>query len=392
MEHASVTRAAAPTWDGRFPRNEIISLLDVSRTFNLAESTSRDLTMGEVMDLVGVNDVRALTLGYGSSAGLEALRRAIAEDSGVPPGHVMTTTGTALGLFLLAFELCRAGDEVVLCTPCFPPTRDTLAACGAIVVEVALAFDAGYRLDLSRMERALTAKTRLVSLASPQNPSGVGMTRAELGALLDLMAQRAPQARLFVDETYREAAYGEAEVVPSLAGIDPRVIVGASVSKAFGAPGLRTGWLITSDDALRERLVVAKMNLVISGSTLDEALSAGILSQKARVLGPRRVALGQALDELAAWHAGEAHRLDWVRPDAGALCCFRLSAAAFDDAAVARFWDTLPTLDLQLAPGTWFGESERVFRLGFGYLPPERLTRGLAAVSAALDASANGVT
>jgi hypothetical protein len=65
----------------------------------------------------------------------------------------------------------------------------------------------------------------------------------------------------------------------------------------------------------------------------------------------------------------------------------RLRADAFDEAAVSRFWDMLPGHDLQLAAGTWFGESSRAFRLGFGYLPPARLAPALSALSSALDAA-----
>jgi hypothetical protein len=97
--------------------------------------------------------------------------------------------------------------------------------------------------------------------------------------------------------------------------------------------------------------------------------------------------LGRALEELAVWCAAERKRIEWVAPDAGALCCLRLRSAAWDDYAVSRFWDLLPNHDLQLASGTWFGESNRVFRLGFGYLPAERLGPALAALSVALDAA-----
>jgi transcriptional regulator with XRE-family HTH domain len=68
----------APRWEGRFPYNEIISLLDVNRTFNLAESTSQDLTVGELMDLAGFGSIRNLKLGYGTSTGAAALREVIA--------------------------------------------------------------------------------------------------------------------------------------------------------------------------------------------------------------------------------------------------------------------------------------------------------------------------
>jgi len=374
-------------WRGRFPYNEIITLLDVNRPFNLAESTSQDLTVGELLDLVGPDCIRDLKLGYGRSAGSVELREAIAEAYRIPAQHVITTQGAALGLFLLAMECCRPGDEAVLATPCFPPSRDSLVGAGVTVREIALSFDDGYRLDLDRLDACLSPKTRLVSIASPQNPSGVQTTRALVEELLLRMDRKSPEAMLFIDETYREATYGDAPTVESFAGLEPRVITGASVSKALGAAGLRTGWLTVANADLRSRLTVAKVNIVISGSVLDEALAAALLRRKEQVLAPRRRLLGSALAQLARWCDIERKRIDWVRPDAGALCCLRLRADAYDAAAVARFWALLPQHDVQLASGTWFGESSRVFRLGFGYLPPDRLGTALSALASALDAA-----
>jgi DNA-binding transcriptional MocR family regulator len=95
--------------------------------------------------------------------------------------------------------------------------------------------------------------------------------------------------------------------------------------------------------------------------------------------------LAEALGVLEEWHATEQHRLDWVRPDGGAMCCMRLRADRFDDDAVSRFWETLPRRDVQVGSGLWFGESARVFRLGFGYLPLPGFRRALEALSATLD-------
>jgi DNA-binding transcriptional MocR family regulator len=229
----------------------------------------------------------------------------------------------------------------------------------------------------------------LVSLASPQNPSGVRTSRAAVERLLALLEARAPQALLFLDETYREATYGTEAAHDSFAGLHPRIVTGASVSKALGAPGLRTGWLTVADADLRSRLVVARMNTVISGSVLDEALSAALLRHRDRVLVPRRRLLAEGLAELAAWCEVERQRVEWVRPDGGALCCLRLRADRFDAAGVSRFWNLLPAHQLQLASGSWFGDSDRVFRLGFGYLPPGRLGLALSALSTVLDVAAN---
>jgi aspartate/methionine/tyrosine aminotransferase len=383
--HQSDHHPASLEWHGRFPYNEIITLLDVNRPHNLAESTSQDLTVGEVFDLVGLDSIRDLKLGYGNSAGTPDLREAIADACGVPATHIVTTQGAALGIFLLAFELCRSGDEAVLVTPCFPPSRDSLVGAGAIVREVALSFDDGYRLALDRVEASLSPKTKLVSIAVPQNPSGVQTSKATVETLLTLMEERSPKALLFIDETYREASYGDTPALDSFAGFDPRIVTGASVSKALGAPGLRTGWLTIADADLRARLTIAKMNTVISGSVLDESLAAALLRKRERVLAPRRHLLASAIAELASWCETVRDRIEWVRPDAGALCCLRLRSDFFDDAAVSRFWQLLPSLDLQFASGAWFGESDRVFRLGFGYLPPERFRAALSALSSALD-------
>jgi aspartate/methionine/tyrosine aminotransferase len=372
-------------WTGRFPKNDIISLLDVNRPLNLAESTARDLTLGELLDLVGLDGLRDLRLGYGSSAGLLTLRQAIGASCEVPASNVLTTQGAAMGLFLLAFELCRPGDDVALATPCFPPSRDALVACGVAISDLRLTFDEGYGIDVDRLAAALTLRTRLVSVASPQNPSGVRIHHETLSDILEAMAERSPHAFLVVDETYRPAAYGTDPIPSSAAGLDPRIITIASISKAHGAPGLRTGWLTVSDDDLRERLAVAKMNTVISGSVLDEALASALLHNDEGVLGPRRMLLAQGLEQVGSWQALERERVDWVRPDAGALCCMRLTPTVFDDDAVGRFWAALPHHDLQLAPGSWFGEADRVFRVGFGYLGLDQLRNALRALSEVMD-------
>ena len=180
-------------WRGRFPRNEIISLLDVNRRYNLAESTAQDLTFSEILELAGGEAALGkLPMGYGSSAGLPRLRAVVAALTGVRPEEVVTTQGTALGLFLLAFELCRPGDEAVIATPCFPPARDTLLGAGVTLRECRLSFDRGYRLTADLIEPLLNDRTRLVSIASPQNPSGVRTPLAEIEAILDLMRRKAP--------------------------------------------------------------------------------------------------------------------------------------------------------------------------------------------------------
>ena len=372
-------------WSGRFPANGIIDLLDNFPTHNLGESTSRDLLFGELLDLVGVENVRDLPLGYVSAAGSAGLRDRISTLTDVPAEWVVTTQGVGLALFLLAFEHCRPGDEAIVVTPCFPPSRDAMVGAGVPVVTVLLEFDRGYRLDVDAIADRLTPRTKLVSVASPQNPSGVRFHEADVESLLAAMSHRGPDALLLIDEIYRDATYGTAPVPASFASRDPRVLTTGSVSKAYGAPGLRVGWVTVPDADLRRRLIVAKMNIVLSSSALDEAFADLLLAHREEILAPRRAMLEDALTVLDKWHATETDRLDWVRPESGAMCCLRLRADRFDDDAVSRFWDRLPERDVQVGSGLWFGESARVLRLGFGYLPMPGFLLALEALTATLD-------
>jgi aspartate/methionine/tyrosine aminotransferase len=312
------------------------------------------------------------------------LRRTIAEINGADAEDVVLTIGCVHALFLVAFTLCNPGDDVVLATPVFPPARDVAAAAGANVREVRLTFDERYALDVSRIADALTEKTKLVSLATPQNPSGVATGLSTLQRVLDVMRERCPDAYLLVDETYREAAFGDNPVAPSALSLGNRVISAASLSKCHGAPGVRLGWAIVRDRRVAEQLLLAKFNTVISNSPVEEFLALRILRARESIMNERRTFLAACVARTEAWVRENQFAIEWVRPDAGALCCVRLKAGVFDDAAVTQFYELLRTAGVLVSRGSWFGESDRVFRLGFAHLPLEQLDAAYRALSGVL--------
>jgi aspartate/methionine/tyrosine aminotransferase len=291
-------------------------------------------------------------------------------------------------LFLVAFLLCNPGDEAVTTSPAFPLVRNALEAVGADLRNLPLSFDRAYGLDVTDLKQQLSERTRLVSLASPQNPSGVAIPPKTFGDVLTAMRERCPDAYLLVDETFREAAYGHDPVAATAVTLSPRIISIASLSKCHGTPGLRLGWVITRDPSLREQLAVAKFNTVISCSAIDESLAVKVFQQRDRLADERRQHLAEGLARTADWVSRNAHYVDWVRPTAGALCCVRLKASVFDDAAVSRFYALLATQDLRVANGAWFGEQARVFRLGFGLLSMLDLDAALRALTPALESAA----
>jgi len=349
----------------RFPKNDIMTLTSETPRYDLAESIGPDLPLADLLDASADDGLGELALSYGTAQGNPDLRALIAERHGVSPD-----------------------DVVVTMTPSFPVARNALDVVGANVRELTLTFDKGYRFDPDDLSGQLNKTTKLVFLASPQNPSGVSISREALHAVLALMEERCPDAYLLLDETYREAAYGHEPVVPSAVGLSDKVISCASLSKCHGAPGLRLGWAITRDPDLREQLVVGKFSTVISCSAVDEALACRVLQRRDRIIGERRLRLADGLARTAAWVAAHETQVEWVRPDAGALCCLRLRREVFDEAAVDRFYDVLAGEGVRVASGLWFGEEARVFRLGFGLLPMEDLDKALAGLSKAVSQTA----
>jgi aspartate/methionine/tyrosine aminotransferase len=368
----------------QFASNDIISLVGNPPRYDLAESVGPNLRLGELFAPTDDPQLAALPLAYGTAQGEPRLRAAIAEIHNVGAEEVVVTVGGAHALFLLAFILCEPGDEAVTTSPLFPVARAGLEAVGATVRTLRLSFDRRYQPDLIELAGLLSERTRLVSLATPQNPSGVALATQTLTDILGLMRRKCPAAFLLVDETYREATYADMPDIPTAVKLDPQIVSVASLSKCHGAPGLRLGWAIARNVTLCEHLVRAKFNTVVSCSPLDEALALRVLARRTSILDLRRRHLAAGLALTEEWARRNRELIEWLRPDAGALSCVRLRANVFDDEAVSRFYEVLRHKNARVASGSWFGEEPRVFRLGFGLLETADLATGLSVVQEAL--------
>jgi aspartate/methionine/tyrosine aminotransferase len=362
----------------KFPPNEILSLLDVNLQFNLAESTATNLKFGQIADDVFLSELKKLELGYSTSRGYKPLRDEIANRLSIAADTVMTTNGAAGSIFLTAFSLCNAGDEIITVSPNFPPTMDIISALGATKRTIPLSFDEKYEFNIERLSSALSEHTRLIIFVTPHNPSGTSISQKTLEAAIRLTQQKSPRAYVLIDETYREATYGDNQVAPSMAGFSERILTTTSLSKCHGAPGIRLGWLTCNDNGLLEQLVLAKMNTVISCSVLDEMVGFHILRIGQDILNERKMLLQKGVTIVENWIRKNTEFIEWVRPHAGALCCVRLRPDVFTDTEVDTFYSQAGNAQIQLASGEWFGEQKRVFRLGFGFLPLPLLEQALS--------------
>ena len=363
-----------------FPGNEILSLTDEQPRYELGESYGPDLRLADLL----TPELGELLLGYGTASGDQRLRAAIASSHGVEADQVVITVGGMHAIFLLAYLLADGGGQVVTTAPLFPLARNAYESVGADVRVIPLSFDGGYRLSADDVRAYLTPETKLVSLATPQNPSGVAVSPETLREIVATMEEVCPEAYLMVDETYRTAAYGDDPVVETAVHLGPMVVSVASLSKCHGAAGLRIGWIVSTDAALVDQVMLGKFNTVVSASPVTEALAVRVFELEDQILAVRRRQLADGLAATDAWVRENQDLVEWIRPDAGALCCVRLKPAAFDDAAVARFYKTAADEGVRVANGTWFGDDPRTFRLGFGYLPAPDLKAALEALTTAV--------
>jgi aspartate/methionine/tyrosine aminotransferase len=343
---------------------------------NLSESSFSDMRLRDYGIDLELDD---LLLQYGDHLGLPRLRELIAAD-GPPlsPDDVIMTAGAAAALFAVATTLLGAGEHALVLSPNYATNLETPLALEADLEPVELRFEDGWRLDPERIRAGLRPETRLVSVTYPHNPTGAMIDRGELEAVIELI-ERHGSARLLVDETYRELAYGEP--LPMAASLSERAISVSSMSKTYGLPGLRIGWLACRDRELAETLLAAKEQILICGATLDEAIAAAVLAERPWILPRIRERVDRHLTIVRAWI--EPHDVfEWVEPRAGVVCFPRVRAERSFDAD--RFYDALlADHGTYVGPGHWFGQDRRGFRLGFAWPGTDELERGLAGLDAA---------
>jgi len=341
---------------------------------NLTESSVTDMRLDQ-LDL----DLGPLVLAYTDHLGKPELRELLAaEGEGLSPRDVLVTPGAAAALFIVATSLLKEGDHLVVAFPNYATNIETPRAVGCDLDLYRLAFEDGFCFSVDRLAGLVKPQTRLISLTSPHNPTGATMTRQDLESAIELAEKHG--CYLLVDETYREMNFGGP--TPLAASLSPRCISVASLSKSYGLPGIRMGWIITRDKSLQELFLAAKEQILICNSVVDEEIALRVLSRKGDILPPILERNRRALGTVKAWMS-EQQDLEWVEPRGGVVCFPRIKASSQVD--VEAFYRILnEKYGTFVGPGHWFGMDRRYMRIGYGWPRAEELAGGLAGISAAL--------
>ena len=343
--------------------------------YNLAESSVRDRTLGEL----GI-EFGDLALPYGNHYGNPDLRALIAEQSGsqIDADDVLVTAGAAGALFIVSSSLLEPDDHMIVGFPNYATNSETPYAIGARVEEHVQTFENDYSIDVEQLAAQVTDETSFISVTCPHNPTGVMFSGRQLDELIDIAEQT--DCLLVVDETYREMAYGEP--LPVAADLSDRVISVSSMSKTYGIPGIRVGWLITRNSELMETFISAKEQIGITGSVLDEAVALQTLQQRDTLLPLIHEEITEGFGIVSDWIQNEP-MLEWVQPDGGVTCCVRIPGAS--DVQMRHFYEVLNSrYRTAVGPGYWFKLPMNYLRIGFGWTRPDATCKGLQCISSAL--------
>ncbi len=337
-------------------------------SFNLAESSVRDIALSRV-DV----DLSKLVLFYGEHKGIGKLREMIKENSTVlTADDVLVTGGAAPALFIVATSLLGAQDHLVVIRPNYGTNLETPRAMACPMSIVDLRFEDNFEVDVQAVRRAMQPNTKLISITNPHNPTGRLYSQQTIQALIALAEEK--NCRLLVDETYRDLNF-QTELQPYVAELSERVISVSSVSKAYGAPGIRIGWVVCRDRKLMHNFLAAKEQICLCNSVVDEEIAYGLVSHKTKWMLEHHAHIRKNFAYLKQWFNNQSF-LEWVEPQAGVVCFPRFKEGISPD--FNAFYDQLfRKYGTIVGPGHWFEQGKTYMRIGFGYPLEDELKVGL---------------
>jgi aspartate/methionine/tyrosine aminotransferase len=360
--------------------------------FNLSESGVHPLTLGELIEDPAARDaLLAESLRYTQTNGTPPLRTAIAAFyPGATPDHVQVTNGGAEANFITTWNLIEPGDEVVMMVPNFMQGWGLARAFGATMKEWPLVNDSrqglaeaasgegGWCLDLDGLERLMSPRTRLIAICNPNNPTGARFEAADLDRIAAIADRYG--SWILSDEIYRGAERDGLET-PTIWGRSDRVLVTSGLSKAYGLPGLRIGWIVGPPARIESMWSYHDYTTIAPGA-LSDGLARRALepSTRQRLLSRTRNILTSNYPIIERWLDDRRALFSYAPPDAGAIVYMRYHHAINSTELITRLRVERSVL---VVPGDHFG-MDHYLRLGFGDDPAhlraglERLGRAIA--------------
>ncbi|HEX9223602.1 MAG TPA: aminotransferase class I/II-fold pyridoxal phosphate-dependent enzyme [Candidatus Acidoferrales bacterium] len=341
--------------------------------FDLASSTGPVWTLRELLELdpsYSLEELLDTQLVYMRVEGTKALCQCVAEMEGVQPEDVQVTTGAAEALLLLFTLAAEPGANVLVPSLGFPSFYEIPRGLGLEIRHYHQRRENQFRVDLDEIKKLADARTRILLVNTPHNPTGATLSDEELAALHDFSAERGIQ--FVCDQVYHPVYYGRPTA--SAARL-PHAVVLSDFSKALCLAGLRLGWIVDRDHRRLEQYRTAHAYFTVSGTALGEPLAALALRNREKIFERVRKLTTANLSHLDAFFSEHSDVIRWMRPQGG-MTAFPWLNSGEDSRA---FCTEAAQLGVLLAPGDCFSMPAH-FRLGFA-ASGEQFPRALGRLS-----------
>ena len=329
--------------------------------YNLSESGVHPLALAEFLSPEELDGLKHIPVGYTQSNGTEELRERIrALYPGIGPGGILATAGSSEANYLLIWSLIERGDEVLFELPNYMQMWGLLRGFGANVKPFRLREELGWQPDPDEIAKLVTPKTKLIVLTNPNNPTGAVLSArsmAEIVAQADKVG-----AWILADEVYQGAELSGVRT-PSFFGRYDKVLAVNGLSKAYGLPGLRVGWIAGPDDVIARTWPYHDYT-TISMSALSDRLAVIALSpgNRERILARTQGILNRNFPVLDRWLKAQDGLFAYRPPQAGAICYARYDLRINSTELVEKI---IREKSVLLVPGDHF-EMDGCLRFGYG--------------------------
>ncbi len=300
-------------------------------------------------------------LGYTESMGSPSLRTEICRAyRDIQPDQVLVHTGAEEAIFLFMQAVLHAGDHVIVHWPCYQSLAEVARSIGCRVSLWKAHEENGWALDIDELKKSIQSDTRAIIINTPHNPTGYLMTSDEFQEVSRIARENG--IILFSDEVYRESEYREEDRLPAACDLGGHAVSLGVMSKTYGLPGLRIGWIATHNAEVYDGMAALKDYTTICNSAPSEFLAELALRHRKALAGRNLEIIDKNLKLLDQFFTRHGDRFVWQRPQAGSIGFPQLLGEDVDAFCKAL----VKSAGVLLLPGTLYDDNTNHFRIGFG--------------------------
>jgi len=348
--------------------------------YNMSESGVHPVSLNELRQLgLNLDELDNLPLGYSQSNGTIELREAIAKHyPGSTIENIEVTNGSSEANYILSLTLLKEGDDVLFQVPNYMQLYGVPKSLGANVKKFSLVQNNNWEPNWGEFDEALSNKTKFIYVSNPNNPTGSILSKPAMERIIEAVEKY--DAYLISDEVYQGAEL-EKELTSSFWGISDRVFIVSGLSKAYGIPGIRIGWIVGQPEVVAECWSQHDY-ITISPNILSDKMAHIAVQQENRkkLYARTKQIIGENRKVFQDWIDSFSDFFDYIEPEAGAI-------------AFVKYNHDIPSLELVerlrinqnvlIVPGIHFG-MEGFLRIALGS-PSEEFKEALLRIKTEID-------